>query len=148
MLVTSIFSFSHYAFKRFLIWSGQKSCLCVKKRIACIFFIDIFLLFNHTNLFSYDPTCTCSYLIICLFTVLRYGCPFCAVRFSSPRTLEGHLTYYCSKKPPDFISLQDLQQRLQKQAEQSLAFLEKQVEARSGFEPGTNSYLVGYLQSL
>lgn len=30
---------------------------------------------------------------------LLYGCPFCGVRFSSARTLEGHLTYYCSKKP-------------------------------------------------
>ncbi|XP_046576398.1 zinc finger protein ush-like [Haliotis rubra] len=32
---------------------------------------------------------------------LIYGCPFCSVRFSSPRTLQGHLAYYCSKKPPD-----------------------------------------------
>ncbi|CAL1536517.1 unnamed protein product [Lymnaea stagnalis] len=29
---------------------------------------------------------------------LIYGCPFCGVRFSSPRTLQGHLSFYCSKK--------------------------------------------------
>ncbi|XP_041377181.1 zinc finger protein ZFPM1-like [Gigantopelta aegis] len=32
---------------------------------------------------------------------LIYGCPFCGVRFSSPRTLQGHLAYYCSRKPTD-----------------------------------------------
>ncbi|KAK3085791.1 hypothetical protein FSP39_008721 [Pinctada imbricata] len=31
---------------------------------------------------------------------LLYGCPYCGVRFSSSRTLQGHLTFYCSKKPP------------------------------------------------
>ncbi|XP_061197753.1 zinc finger protein ush-like isoform X1 [Saccostrea echinata] len=30
---------------------------------------------------------------------LLYGCQFCGVRFSSLRTLQGHLTFYCSKKP-------------------------------------------------
>ncbi|XP_033754309.1 zinc finger protein ush-like [Pecten maximus] len=33
---------------------------------------------------------------------LLFGCPYCGVRFSSGRTLDGHLTYYCSKKPQDF----------------------------------------------
>ncbi|XP_053402736.1 zinc finger protein ZFPM2-like [Mercenaria mercenaria] len=56
---------------------------------------------------------------------LIYGCPFCGVRFSSRRTLEAHLTYYCSKKPPDFVSLQELHQQLQQQAR---ALLEKQVQ--------------------
>ncbi|CAG5131985.1 unnamed protein product [Candidula unifasciata] len=32
---------------------------------------------------------------------LIYGCPFCGVRFSSPRTLQGHLSFYCSKKTSD-----------------------------------------------
>ncbi|GFN89791.1 Zinc finger protein ush [Plakobranchus ocellatus] len=32
---------------------------------------------------------------------LIYGCPFCGVRFSSPRTLQGHLSFYCSKKSSD-----------------------------------------------
>ncbi|KAK6184615.1 hypothetical protein SNE40_007054 [Patella caerulea] len=31
---------------------------------------------------------------------LIFGCPFCGVRFSSPRTLEGHIAFYCSRKPP------------------------------------------------
>lgn len=56
---------------------------------------------------------------------LIYGCPFCCVRFSSRRTLEAHLTYYCSKKPPDFVSLQELHQQLQQQAQ---ALLEKQAQ--------------------
>ncbi|XP_064640531.1 zinc finger protein ZFPM1-like isoform X2 [Lineus longissimus] len=30
---------------------------------------------------------------------LIFGCPHCGVRFSSPRTLQGHITYYCSKRP-------------------------------------------------
>ncbi|XP_052816544.1 zinc finger protein ZFPM1-like isoform X2 [Mya arenaria] len=47
---------------------------------------------------------------------LIYGCPFCSVRFSSQRTLEAHLQYYCSKKPADFVSLQELQQRIQQHA--------------------------------
>ncbi|RUS82640.1 hypothetical protein EGW08_009593 [Elysia chlorotica] len=34
-------------------------------------------------------------------TALIYGCPFCGVRFSSPRTLQGHLSFYCSKKTAD-----------------------------------------------
>ncbi|XP_076449685.1 uncharacterized protein LOC143286042 isoform X2 [Babylonia areolata] len=34
---------------------------------------------------------------------LIYGCPFCSVRFSSPRTLQGHLSYYCSKKKAENI---------------------------------------------
>ncbi|XP_070193733.1 zinc finger protein ZFPM1-like [Littorina saxatilis] len=34
---------------------------------------------------------------------LIYGCPFCGVRFSSPRTLQGHLSYYCSKKRSEHI---------------------------------------------
>lgn len=33
---------------------------------------------------------------------LLFGCPYCGVRFSSGRTLDGHLTYYCSKKPQNF----------------------------------------------
>jgi len=53
---------------------------------------------------------------LCVSTALIYGCPFCGVRFSSRRTLEAHLQYYCSKKPADFVSLADLQQRLQQQA--------------------------------
>ncbi|XP_035827543.1 uncharacterized protein LOC118477131 [Aplysia californica] len=38
-----------------------------------------------------------------MISALIYGCPFCGVRFSSPRTLQGHLSYYCSKKTSDLI---------------------------------------------
>ncbi|XP_052232234.1 uncharacterized protein LOC127845395 isoform X2 [Dreissena polymorpha] len=48
---------------------------------------------------------------------LIYGCPFCYVRFSSRRTLDAHLTYYCSKKPAGFVSLSELQQRIQLQTQ-------------------------------
>ncbi|KAL4234172.1 hypothetical protein ACF0H5_005825 [Mactra antiquata] len=44
---------------------------------------------------------------------LIHGCLFCGVRFSSRRTLEAHLTYYCSKKPSDFVNLHELHQQLQ-----------------------------------
>ncbi|XP_060586148.1 uncharacterized protein LOC132741896 isoform X2 [Ruditapes philippinarum] len=66
---------------------------------------------------------------------LIYGCPFCGVRFSSRRTLEAHLTYYCSKKPPDFVSLQELHQQLQQQAR---TLLEKQAE-QADDESGPNA---------
>ncbi|XP_064598990.1 zinc finger protein ush-like isoform X2 [Liolophura sinensis] len=38
---------------------------------------------------------------------LIYPCPFCAVRFSSPRTLDAHVQFYCSKKPPDLVMTTD-----------------------------------------
>ena len=43
--------------------------------------------------------------VLCAFSAaaLIYGCPFCGVRFSSPRTLQGHLSYYCSKKRSEHI---------------------------------------------
>ncbi|ESO81930.1 hypothetical protein LOTGIDRAFT_170471 [Lottia gigantea] len=38
---------------------------------------------------------------------LIYGCPFCGVRFSSPRTLQGHISFYCSRKPSASADQQD-----------------------------------------
>ncbi|KAL3860678.1 hypothetical protein ACJMK2_010769 [Sinanodonta woodiana] len=58
---------------------------------------------------------------------LIYGCPFCGVRFSSARTLEAHLSFYCSKKPPDFVSIQ--QQLSQQQQQATGAVSEKEPEA-------------------